>query len=67
MLVIRSSDGTIRWMDVSAYLSKIGREERAGRQILFSGEAFTAAAVQRLRDRFVRPPARFAETRKTRP
>jgi small GTP-binding protein len=51
MLVVRTSDGRIRWMDVRSYLQ---RERDAGRevkQIVFSGEPFTAAAVRAARDR----------------
>jgi GTPase SAR1 family protein len=51
MLVVRTSDGRIRWMDVRAYLQ---REHDAGRevkQIVFNGEPFTAAAVRAVRDK----------------
>jgi hypothetical protein len=51
MLVVRTSDGQIRWMDVRAYLR---REHDAGRevkQIAFTGEPFTAAAVRAVRDK----------------
>ena len=56
MLVIRTSDGEIRWMDVSAYL-KDGRGERGKNpnQVIFRGEPFTALNVQRMRDRFFPP------------
>ncbi len=53
MLVVRTSDGRIRWMDVRAYLQ---REHTAGRpvkQIIFNGEPFTAAAVRAERDKFL--------------
>jgi GTPase SAR1 family protein len=53
MLVIRTSDEQIRWMDVRAYLQ---REQQAGRevkQIVFNGEPFTAAAVRAMRDRIL--------------
>jgi hypothetical protein len=49
MLVIRSPDGRIRWMDVRAYLL---RERTAGKevkQIEFNGEPFTAASILALR------------------
>jgi hypothetical protein len=46
MLVIRTSDGVIRWMDVSAYLK---RESSDGRtkvtQIVFQGERFDPTSV----------------------
>lgn len=54
MLVIRASDGTIRWMDVSEYLK---RESAGGKktikQIMFDGEPLTALNVLRMRDRFI--------------
>jgi WD40 repeat protein len=51
MLVVRTSDERIRWMDVRAYVQ---REHDAGRevkQIVFNGEPFTAAAVRMMRDK----------------
>jgi hypothetical protein len=51
MLVIRTSDGRIRWMDVRAELQ---REHNAGRdvkQIVFYGEPFTAATVRAVCDK----------------
>jgi len=48
MLVIRTSDGTTRWMNVTDYLEEHGT---AIRQIVFEGEAFTALNVARMRDR----------------
>jgi small GTP-binding protein len=51
MLVIRTSDGVIRWMDVSDHLR---RESRAGEsltQIVFEGERLDVMSVRRLRDR----------------
>jgi DNA-directed RNA polymerase subunit RPC12/RpoP len=53
MLIIRTSDGRIRWMDVRAYLR---REHDAGRevkQIVFDGEPFTAATLRAIRDRIL--------------
>jgi hypothetical protein len=54
MLVVRTSDGRIRWMDVRAYLQ---RERDAGRkvkQIVFHGEPFTAASVLAAREKALR-------------
>jgi hypothetical protein len=55
MLVIRTSDGVIRWMDVSAYLR---RESNGGRktvtQIIFEGEPFDMMSVRRWRDKALR-------------
>jgi GTPase SAR1 family protein len=48
MLVIRTSDGRIRWMNVSDYLERHGKKTK---QIVFEGEPFTALNVVRLRDR----------------
>jgi hypothetical protein len=56
MLVVRTSDGVIRWMDVSAYLAERSRNgEVRVNQIVFEGEPFTAINLQRLRDRRVPP------------
>ncbi len=51
MLVIRTSNGEIRWMDVSAYLKQESRDGKPVRQIVFKGEPFDAASVQRWRER----------------
>lgn len=48
MLVVRTSDGTIRWMNVTEYLKRQGAKAR---QVVFDGEPFTALSVARLRDR----------------
>ena len=48
MLVIRTSDGETRWMNVTDYLEEHGT---AIRQIVFEGEPFTALNVARMRDR----------------
>ena len=44
MLVIRTSDGTIRWMNRTEYFQKQGRKQM--RQVVFKGEPFTALALQ---------------------
>lgn len=46
MLVIRTSDGKIRWMNVTDYLREHGTQTK---QIIFEGEPFTALNVARLR------------------
>ena len=54
MLVIRTSDGRIRWMDVSAYLK---RESAGGvkvTQIFFDGELFTDRTLREWRDRVLK-------------
>jgi hypothetical protein len=47
MLVIRTSDGRIRWMNVTDYLLEHGKDTK---QIVFQGEPFTALNVARHRD-----------------
>jgi hypothetical protein len=53
MLVIRTSDGEIRWMDVSAYLKKRQSQNpemrEKFRQIVFTGERLDAVSVQNWR------------------
>jgi len=51
MLVIRSSNGQIRWMNVTDYLRRSGHKNR---QIVFEGEPFTALSVVKLRNRILR-------------
>jgi hypothetical protein len=48
MLVIRTSDSKIRWMNVTDYLHKHGKDTK---QIIFDGEPFTALNVAKLRDK----------------
>jgi WD40 repeat protein len=58
MLVIRTADGVTRWMNVTEYLKRAtDGGKKAVKQIVFAGEPFNAAAVRRLRDRFIPPPA----------
>lgn len=47
-LVHRSSDGVIRWMNVSEYLR--GRKDKKSKQIEFTGEPFTVYTLLRLRE-----------------
>jgi WD40 repeat protein/predicted nucleic acid-binding Zn-ribbon protein len=51
MLVIRTSDGEIRWMDVSAWLKQNTAGGKQVKQIIFEGERFDALSVRRWRDR----------------
>ena len=54
MLVIRTSDGEIRWMDVSGYLAEEGqRSDGQVKQIVFEGEPFTAMTLRRWRERLI--------------
>jgi len=54
MLVIRKSNGDIRWMDVSEYLKRESAGGRKVKQIVFDGEPFTAWNVQRWRDKMLK-------------
>jgi len=49
LLVIRASDGEIRWMDVSEHLKRAG--EKSLKQIVFTGERFDVMSVRRWRDK----------------
>jgi WD40 repeat protein/DNA-directed RNA polymerase subunit RPC12/RpoP len=51
MLVVRTSDGRIRWMDVRDYLQREHDAGRAVKQIVFNGDPFTAATVRTMRDK----------------
>ncbi len=51
MLVIRTSDGVIRWMDVSAYLERESERGTPVRRIVFEGERLDAMSVRRWRER----------------
>lgn len=50
MLMIRTSDDEIRWMNATEYLKKHGKDTR---QIIFDGEPFSALNVIRLRDKIL--------------
>jgi hypothetical protein len=58
MLVIRTSDGEIRWMDVTAYLKQASAGGKAVKQILFEGERFDAVSVQNWRKKILAAAAR---------
>ncbi|MDX6696028.1 MAG: hypothetical protein QOF02_3631 [Blastocatellia bacterium] len=51
MLVIRTSDGQIRWMNVTDYLQR--QKAKSAKQVIFDGEPFTALSVTRLRDKLL--------------
>lgn len=54
MLVIKTSEHGIRWMDVSAYLSEHFRVHgKEATSIVFQGEPFNELSVRRMRDRVV--------------
>lgn len=50
MLVIRNSEGEIRWMNVTDYLKRKGPGTK---QVEFDGEPFTADSLRRLRKRLL--------------
>jgi len=52
--VIRTSDGEIRWMDVSAYLKRESAGGKTVRQIVFAGERFDAVSVQNWRKKVLK-------------
>ena len=54
MLVIRASDGEIRWMDVSACLKRESAGGKTVRQIVFEGERFDAVNVQSWRKKVLK-------------
>ncbi len=56
MLVVRTSDGRIRWMDVRAYLQLKHDAGFEVKQIDFHGEPFVAAAVRAIRDKMLGKP-----------
>jgi hypothetical protein len=51
MLVIRMSDGEIRWIDVSAYLKRESTSGKTVKQIVFEGERFDVMSVRRWREK----------------
>ena len=75
-LVVRSSSGEIRWMEIREYLKEEYKKRRAEaksnkqdvesdetlpKQIEFKGEAFNTASILRWRAHMVHPSARFAK------
>jgi WD40 repeat protein len=54
MLVIRTSDGEIRWMDVSAYLKRKGNDGKIVKQIIFKGERMDVMSVRHWRDQVLK-------------
>jgi small GTP-binding protein len=56
MLVIRASDGMIRWMNISAYLKRESTGGKKVKQIIFSGEPLTALNLLKVRGELIGPP-----------
>ena len=55
MLVIRTSDGVIRWMDVSDYLKRQSTG-KTSKQVIFEGERFDVMSVRRWRQKLLGSP-----------
>ena len=56
MLVIRNSEGEIRWMEVREWLKKAtDNGQKPVKQIIFDGERFDVMSVRRWRDRLLNP------------
>lgn len=53
MLVVRTLDGEIRWMNVTAYLKRKSVAGKTIKHIVFKGERFTVTSVCRWRDRIL--------------
>ena len=52
MLVIRTSDGEVRWMEVRDWLKRESDDgKKPVKQIVFEGERFDVMSVRRWRDR----------------
>ena len=52
MLVVRNSEGEVRWMEVRDWLKRASDNgKKAVRQIVFEGERFDVMSVRRWRDR----------------
>jgi small GTP-binding protein len=57
LLVIRNSEGEVRWMEVREYLRRASNNGRKSvRQIVFDGERFDVMSVRRWRDRVLGQP-----------
>jgi hypothetical protein len=54
MLVIRNSQGEIRWMEVSSYLKSAGSRVK---QVVFEGERFDVLSVRRWREKLLEMPS----------
>jgi hypothetical protein len=55
LLVIRTSDGEVRWMEVREWLKRATENgKKKVTQIVFEGERFNVMSVRRWRDRVLR-------------
>ena len=52
LLVIRTSDGEVRWMEIREYLKRESVDgKKVVRQIVFAGERFDVMSVRRCREK----------------
>lgn len=57
LLVVRNSEGEVRWMEIRSQLAAEGARGNKVRQIVFEGERFDVVSVRRWRDRMLRTNA----------
>jgi len=55
-LAVRTSEGEIRWMDVTAYLKCESAGGMTVKQIIFTGDRFDAVSVQNRRKKVLSGP-----------
>jgi hypothetical protein len=55
MLVIRTSDGSVRWMDVINCLAQKSQPAQEAREFTFFGEPFNALSLRRIREKMLQP------------
>jgi len=53
MLVVRTSDESIRWMNVTSYLRR-QQDGASTKKVLFEGESLTATSLRQMRERVLR-------------
>lgn len=54
MLIIRNSDDTVRWMEISSYLKQASKDGiKKVTSVVFEGKRFDAGSVQQWRDKLV--------------
>ena len=54
LLVIRNSEGEVRWMEVRDYLKRVSENgKKLVKQIEFTGERFDVMSVRRWRDKIL--------------
>lgn len=53
MLVVRTTEKGIRWMDIGEYLKREAAAQKSVKQVIFVGEPFTAINLRKARDRII--------------